>query len=64
MAASDLDALDTAAATAGVPYTVIGRAGGCELAVEGRAGHLFAIDLEDLKAAHEAWMPAFMNAAT
>ena len=36
---------------------MIGRAGGCELAVR----DLFAIDLDDLRAAHEGWMPAFME---
>jgi phosphoribosylformylglycinamidine synthase len=52
-----LDTLDEAAAAAGVPYTVLGQAGGCELAVDG----LFALDLDDLRAAHEGWMPGFMG---
>jgi phosphoribosylformylglycinamidine synthase len=52
-----LDELDEAAADAGAPYHVLGRAGGCEVAV----GELFAIDLEDLRAAHEGWMPAYME---
>jgi phosphoribosylformylglycinamidine synthase II len=52
-----LDDLDEAAAHAGVPYHVLGRAGGCEVAVK----DLFAIDLDDLRAAHEGWMPAFME---
>ena len=34
----------------------LGTAGGCELAVQ----DLFAIDIDDLKQAHEGWMPAFM----
>lgn len=59
---ADLDHLDSAAEAAGVPYEVIGQAGGCELAVQGRGGLLFALDLDDLSAAHEGWMPAFMDA--
>jgi phosphoribosylformylglycinamidine synthase len=58
----DLDHLDSAAEAAGVPYEVIGQAGGCELAVQGRGGLLFALDLDDLSAAHEGWMPSFMDA--
>jgi phosphoribosylformylglycinamidine (FGAM) synthase-like enzyme len=59
LAQDALDVLDEAAADAGVPYHVLGRAGGCEVAVT----DLFAIDLDDLSAAHEGWMPAFMQTA-
>jgi phosphoribosylformylglycinamidine synthase len=59
---ANLDHLDSAAEAAGVPYEVIGQAGGCELAVQGRGGLLFALDLDDLSAAHEGWMPRFMDA--
>jgi phosphoribosylformylglycinamidine synthase len=59
--ASDLDTLDSRALAAGVAYSVIGQAGGCELAVQGLGGLLFALDLEDLRLAHEGWMPAFMD---
>jgi phosphoribosylformylglycinamidine (FGAM) synthase-like enzyme len=52
-----LDMLDEAAVDAGVRYHVLGRAGGCEVAVK----DLFAIDLEDLRTAHEGWMPAYME---
>ena len=58
----NLDHLDSATEAAGVPYEVIGQAGGCELAVQGRGGLLFALDLDDLSAAHEGWMPRFMDA--
>jgi phosphoribosylformylglycinamidine synthase subunit PurL len=44
---------------AGVPNAVIGQAGGCELAVQG----LLAVDIADMKAAHERWMPEFMGRA-
>jgi phosphoribosylformylglycinamidine synthase len=59
----NLDHLDSATEAAGVPYEVIGQAGGCELAVQGRGGLLFALDLDDLSAAHEGWMPSFMDAS-
>jgi phosphoribosylformylglycinamidine synthase len=59
LAQDALDVLDEAAADEGVPYHVLGRSGGCEVAVT----DLFAIDLEDLSAAHEGWMPAFMQTA-
>jgi phosphoribosylformylglycinamidine synthase II len=39
-----------------IPCAPIGTAGGCELAIEGA----LAVDVVDLKQAHEAWMPAFM----
>ena len=58
--AERLDALDAAAEAAGVAYLVLGRAGGCELALEGDAP-LCAIDLDDLRTAHEGWMPRFMG---
>jgi len=58
----NLDHLDSAAEAAGVAYEVMGQAGGCELAVQGRGGLLFALDLDDLSAAHEGWMPRFMDA--
>jgi phosphoribosylformylglycinamidine synthase len=47
------DALDAA----GVPAAPVGVAGGCELAVR----DLFAVDIDDLRAAHEGWMPAWMD---
>ena len=57
-----LDALDEAAADASVAYAVVGRVGGCELLLADADGaELCAIDLEDLRAAHEGWMPAFMG---
>jgi phosphoribosylformylglycinamidine synthase len=39
-----------------IPCVAIGSAGGCELAIQ----DVLAIDITDLKQAHEAWMPAFM----
>jgi phosphoribosylformylglycinamidine synthase len=50
-------ALLAAALAAGVPMTVVGRAGGEAFA----AGSLFTIALSRLRDAHEGWMPAYMN---
>ena len=61
LTADRLDRLDAAAEAAGVVYEVLGVAGGCELSVAGDAGQLFALDLDDLRAAHEGWMPTFMG---
>lgn len=41
---------------AGVPAWQIGVAGGCELAVR----DVLAVDLDDVRAAHEGWMPAWI----
>jgi phosphoribosylformylglycinamidine synthase len=56
-----LDELDARAEAAGVSYAVVGRAGGDELSFSGAAGFLCAHDLDALRAAHEAWMPGFME---
>jgi phosphoribosylformylglycinamidine synthase subunit PurL len=47
------DALDVA----GVPSAPIGQAGGCELAIR----DVLTIDIDDLKARYEAWMPAWIG---
>jgi phosphoribosylformylglycinamidine synthase len=49
----------TLAAAAGVPAAAIGHTGGTALTVSG--GH--PISLEELREAHEAWMPAYMAAS-
>ena len=59
--AEALDRLEEAAMAAGAPYAVVGRVGGCELALVGSKGPLCAIDLNDLRTAHEGWMPRFMG---
>ncbi len=52
------DELVAAAKAAGVPAVRIGYSGGAALTVSG----LFALPLAEIKAAHEAWLPAYMNA--
>jgi phosphoribosylformylglycinamidine synthase len=59
VATTGAEALLEAAASAGVPAHVVGRAGGEDLAVEG----LFALPLARLRQANEGWMPAFMGDA-
>jgi phosphoribosylformylglycinamidine synthase len=48
-----------AAGAAGVPALVLGYSGGESLAVKG----FLSVELSDIKAAHEAWLPTYMNAA-
>ena len=43
---------------AGVPAVLLGYSGGADLVVKG----LVSLKLSDIKAAHEAWLPAYMNA--
>jgi phosphoribosylformylglycinamidine synthase len=50
------DAIFEAADAAGVPAEPIGMAGGCELALASSA-----VDLDDLRAAHETWLPSYMG---
>ena len=47
-----------AAWAAGVPAVVLGYSGGASLTVEG----LLSLTLSELRSAHEAWLPAYMNA--
>ena len=47
---------------AGVPCEPIGMAGGCEIGVMTDAPDpVLALDLDDIRAAHEGWMPEFMG---
>ena len=47
-----------AARAAGVPAVLLGYSGGPSLAVKG----VVSLALDEIKAAHEAWLPAYMNA--
>ncbi|MBL8771234.1 MAG: phosphoribosylformylglycinamidine synthase subunit PurL [Phenylobacterium sp.] len=46
-----------AARAAGVPAAILGEAGGAAIVVEGA----FDLPLDELRAAHEGWMPAYMG---
>jgi len=52
------DEVLAAAQKAGVPAVVIGHSGGPALVVKG----LVSLALSDIKSAHEAWLPTYMNA--
>ena len=61
--ADQADEIFRRADAAGVAANPIGVAGGCEIAVSSDDGDLiFAVDLDDLRAAHEGWMPGYMGA--
>ncbi|WP_374653865.1 phosphoribosylformylglycinamidine synthase subunit PurL [Phenylobacterium sp.] len=57
VAVKDAAPILEAAKAAGVEATVVGKAGGADLAVEG----LFTLPLAKLRAEHEGWMPAYMG---
>jgi phosphoribosylformylglycinamidine synthase len=59
VATDDGGALLAAAQAAGVPAVQLGYSGGPDLIVEG----LLAMPLSELRAAHEAWLPTYMNSA-
>jgi phosphoribosylformylglycinamidine (FGAM) synthase-like enzyme len=59
VATDDGGALLAAAHAAGVPAVQLGYSGGPDLIVEG----LLSIALSDLREAHEAWLPDYMNSA-
>ncbi len=58
VATGSADEVLAAAQKAGVPAVTIGHSGGASLVVKG----LVDLPLKDIKAAHEAWLPAYMNA--
>ena len=55
--AAGTEAVLAAAGAVGLPAIALGRTGGNTLTV----GGLLAISIEDLKAAHQGWFPAFMD---
>jgi phosphoribosylformylglycinamidine (FGAM) synthase-like enzyme len=61
--AHQADEVYARAEVGGISAEPIGIAGGCELALMIGREPVFAIDLDDLRAAHEGWLPAFMQSA-
>lgn len=59
IAADDGGALVEAAQKAGVPAVLLGYSGGSDITVEG----LLSVPLQELRDAHEAWLPSYMNSA-
>ncbi len=63
VASNRLDALNRRARTAGVDYLVVGEAGGREISFLGRNGRRERLALDELRRAHEDWLPAYMKVA-
>ena len=61
--AAKLDNLDKRARAAGVSYLVVGEAGGREISYLGAGGKRENLSLDDLRQAHESWLPAYMRVA-
>jgi phosphoribosylformylglycinamidine synthase len=61
--ANKADALDLRARAAGVAYLVVGEAGGREISYLGAGGNRERVSLDDLRRAHESWLPAYMKVA-
>jgi phosphoribosylformylglycinamidine synthase len=55
--------LDKRARAAGVSYLLVGEAGGREISYLGASGAREAVGIDDLRAAHESWLPAYMKVA-
>ncbi|MBL8535897.1 MAG: phosphoribosylformylglycinamidine synthase subunit PurL [Hyphomonadaceae bacterium] len=58
-----LQTLERRAREAGVSFLVVGEAEGRDLSYIGAAGNRESLSLEDLRKAHEGWLPAYMKAA-
>ncbi|MEQ1619541.1 MAG: AIR synthase-related protein, partial [Terricaulis sp.] len=58
-----MDEFDRRARAAGTGYLVVGEAGGREISFLGASGAREHVSLEDLRKAHEDWLPAYMKVA-
>jgi phosphoribosylformylglycinamidine synthase len=63
IAPGKLDELDRRAEAAGVHFLNVGEAGGRELSYVGVNGNRERVSLDDLRKAHEGWLPAYMKVA-
>ncbi len=63
VSSAKLDDLDKRARAAGVSFLVIGDAGGRDISFVGGSGERERVALDDLRKAHEGWLPAYMNKA-
>ena len=57
------DDLDKRARAAGVSYLVVGEAGGRDISFLGANGNRERVSLDDLRKAHESWLPTYMKVA-
>ncbi|MFT3729717.1 MAG: phosphoribosylformylglycinamidine synthase subunit PurL [Terricaulis sp.] len=62
--AAQLEALDKRARAAGVPFLVVGEAGGKDLSFLGASGERERLTLDELRRLNEAWLPAYMKKAS
>jgi phosphoribosylformylglycinamidine synthase subunit PurL len=60
---SDLRGLEDRAREAGVSVLVVGEVGGRDLSYLGASGARERLPLDDLRRAHEGWLPAYMKVA-
>jgi phosphoribosylformylglycinamidine synthase len=58
-----LDRLGKRAVAAGVAFLVVGEAGGREISYLGTSGARERVSLDELRRAHEGWLPAYMKVA-
>ncbi len=63
LAPAQLVVLEQRARDAGVSFLVVGEVGGRELSYLGANGNRERLMLENLRKAHEAWLPAYMKVA-
>ena len=63
LAPDKLEQLDKLARARAVPYLVVGEAGGRELSYLGASGERERLSLDDLRRAHEGWLPSYMKVA-
>ncbi len=63
ISANKIDELDRQAERAGVYILNVGEVGGRELSYVGVNGNRESVTLDDLRTAHESWLPAYMKVA-
>jgi phosphoribosylformylglycinamidine synthase len=63
LAPQDMQTLERRARAADVSFLVVGEAGGRELSFLGASGNRERLPLDDLRKAHEGWLPSYMKAA-
>ena len=63
ISSGQLQELDRRANAAGVAYLVVGDVGGRDITFVGASGQRERVGLDDLRAAYEGWLPAYMKKA-
>ncbi|MET0183717.1 MAG: phosphoribosylformylglycinamidine synthase subunit PurL [Caulobacterales bacterium] len=60
---AELGKFDARAKAAGVPYLIVGEAGGADVSFVRKGGAFEKVSLAELRALHEDWLPAYMKGA-